>query len=462
MMRRLFSLRLYSLLIYCAVPFALAAVLWRGLRDRRHWQALGERFGWGRRLNSAPSIWLHAVSLGEMSAAAPLLRALRLKYPQYPLVLTTATLTGRARAAGLFGDGAEVRFLPYDTPGAVARFLDRIRPCLAIIVETELWPNLFAECERRGVPLMLASARLSAKSVGRYRRLGNLFRGVFSAVSLVAAQSVEDAERFIAIGAQSARTRVVGNIKFDVSLGAAAIEEGRALRASSGGARPTWIAGSTHAGEEEQVLAAHETLRGGLPDALLLLAPRHPERFEAVADLLTRRQLRFTRRSRGGEPGGPERNGAEPGGAEPGGVERGGAQVVLVDTVGELESLYASADAAFVGGSLVPIGGHNLLEPAALGLPVLTGPYHFNGRDIARLMLVQGAALQVGNAQELAAALARLLADPQERRRIGAIGRHIVESNRGSVARLLELIEPWLQAPAPSPLPAAASPAAGC
>jgi 3-deoxy-D-manno-octulosonic-acid transferase len=462
MMRRLFSLRLYSLLIYCAVPFALAAVLWRGLRDRRHWQALGERFGWGRRLNSAPSIWLHAVSLGEMSAAAPLLRALRLKYPQYSLVLTTATLTGRARAAGLFGDGAEVRFLPYDTPGAVARFLDRIRPCLAIIVETELWPNLFAECERRGVPLMLASARLSAKSVGRYRRLGNLFRGVFSAVSLVAAQSVEDAERFIAIGAQSARTRVVGNIKFDVSLGAAAIEEGRALRASSGGARPTWIAGSTHAGEEEQVLAAHETLRGGLPDALLLLAPRHPERFEAVADLLTRRQLRFTRRSRGGEPGGPERNGAEPGGAEPGGVERGGAQVVLVDTVGELESLYASADAAFVGGSLVPIGGHNLLEPAALGLPVLTGPYHFNGRDIARLMLVQGAALQVGNAQELAAALARLLADPQERRRIGAIGRHIVESNRGSVARLLELIEPWLQAPAPSPLPAAASPAAGC
>jgi 3-deoxy-D-manno-octulosonic-acid transferase len=451
MMRRLFSLRVYSLLIYCAVPFAFAAVLWRGLRDRRHWQALGERFGWGRRLNSAPSIWLHAVSLGEMSAAAPLLRALRLKYPQYPLVLTTATLTGRARAAGLFGDGAEVRFLPYDTPGAVARFLDRIRPCLAIIVETELWPNLFAECERRGVPLVLASARLSAKSVARYRRLGNLFRGVFSAVSLVAAQTAEDAERFIAIGAQSARTRVVGNIKFDLGLGAEAIDKGRALRVSFGAARPTWIAGSTHAGEEEQVLAAHEKLRDGLPDALLLLVPRHPDRFEAVADLLRRRQVRFTRRS--GAGGG---SGSEPIGA---------AQVVLVDTVGELESLYASADAAFVGGSLVPIGGHNLLEPAALGLPVLTGPHHFNGKDIARLMLDQGAALQVGNAQELAAALARLLADPQERRRIGAIGRHIVESNRGSVARLLDLTEPWLTGPAPSPAPAAASaanPAAGC
>ena len=441
MMRRRFSLRLYSLLIYCAVPFALGAVLWRGLRDRRHWQGLGERFGGGRRLNAAPSIWLHAVSLGEMSAAAPLVRALRLKYPQYPLVLTTATLTGRARAAVLFGDGAEVRFLPYDTPGAVARFLDRIRPRLALIVETELWPNLFAECERRGVPLVLASARLSAKSVARYRRLGNLFRGLFSAVSLVAAQTDEDAERFIAIGAQRARTRVVGNIKFDTSLGAEAIDKGRALRVSFGAARPTWIAGSTHAGEEEQVLAAHETLRNGLPDALLLLVPRHPDRFEAVAELLSRRQLRFTRRSGGGG---------------------GGAQVLLVDTVGELESLYASADAAFVGGSLVPIGGHNLLEPAALGLPVLTGPHHFNGKDIARLMLDQGAALQVGNAQELAAALARLLADPQERRRIGDIGRHIVESNRGSVARLLGLIEPWLPAPAPSPVPAAASPAAGC
>jgi 3-deoxy-D-manno-octulosonic-acid transferase len=475
MMRRLFSLRLYSLLIYCAVPFALGAVLWRGLRDRRHWQALGERFGGGRPLNAAPSIWLHAVSLGEMSAAAPLVRALRLKYPQYPLVLTTATLTGRARAAALFGDGAQVRFLPYDTPGAVARFLDRIRPRLALIVETELWPNLFAECERRGVPLVLASARLSAKSVARYGRLGNLFRGLFSAVSLVAAQTVEDAERFIAIGAQRARTRVVGNIKFDTSLGAEAIDKGRALRASFGAARPTWIAGSTHAGEEEQVLAAHETLREGLPDALLLLVPRHPDRFEAVAELLSRRQLRFTRRSSGGigissssssGGGGGSGGGGDDSGGEPGGVEaRGAAQVLLVDTVGELESLYASADAAFVGGSLVPIGGHNLLEPAALGLPVLTGPHHFNGKDIARLMLDQGAALQVGNAQELAAALARLLADPQERRRIGDIGRHIVESNRGSVARLLELIEPWLPAPAPSPVPAAgsaASPAAGC
>ncbi len=433
--------RLYSLLIYCAVPFAFALVLWRGLRDRSYWQGLSERFGWGRRLISAPAIWLHAVSLGEMSAAAPLVRALRSRYPENPLVLTSATPTGRARARSLFGDSVDVRFLPYDTPGAVARFLDRVRPRLAVLMETELWPNLFEQCERRGVPLVLASARLSAKSVSRYRRLGRLFRGIFSASSLIAAQTALDAERFIAIGAESARIRVMGNIKFDMELSAGAIDQGRELRASFGSARPTWIAGSTHAGEEEQVLAAHDELRGS---TLLLLVPRHPDRFRAVADLLSSRGVRFTRRSSGMPPD-------------------AATQVVLVDSVGELAALYAAADVAFVGGSLVPIGGHNLLEPAALGLPVLTGPYQSNGQDIARLLLQQGAALQVADARELAAALTRLLADPAARQRIGAIGRHIVESNRGSVARLLELIEPLMAGPAPpGPMPAAERPSASC
>jgi 3-deoxy-D-manno-octulosonic-acid transferase len=420
--------RWYSLVTYAAVPFAFVVVLWRGLRDRSYWQGLSERFGGGARIGSAPSIWLHAVSLGEMSAAAPLVRALRLKYPQNPLVLTTATPTGRARAKSLFGDAVDVRFLPYDMPGAVARFLDRVRPRLAIIMETELWPNLYAQCERRGVPLVLASARLSAKSVSRYRRFGGLFRETFSASSLIAAQTQGDAERFIAIGAQSARTHVVGNIKFDIESRDEA--SGRELRASLGmSARPTWIAGSTHAGEDEQVLAAHEALLAGAPDTLLILAPRHPDRFRAVADLLNGRGLRFARRSEGGAPG-------------------GAAQVILVDTVGELGALYAAADVAFVGGSLVPVGGHNLLEPAALGIPVLTGPYYSNGKDIARLLLARSAALLVNDAQELAAAVKRLLADPVERRRVGAAGKEIVESNRGSVARLLALIDPLLQEPA--------------
>ncbi len=437
--------RLYSVLTFCLAPFAFAVVLWRGVRDRGYWQGLPERFGWGAKLDGGPTIWLHAVSLGEMSAAAPLVRALRTRYPQYALVLTTGTPTGRARARGLFID-ADVRFVPYDTPSAVSRFLDLTRPTLAIIMETELWPNLFQECERRGVPVVLASARLSAKSVARYVRFGDLFRGIFSDNLLLAAQTQEDAERFIAIGAESARTHLVGNIKFDLELSPGVIDRGHELRAAFGANRPVWIAGSTHAGEEEQVLAAHAQLRGAKPEALLLLVPRHPERFANVADLLRRQNLRFVRRSLGAA------NGAAPAGE---------AHVVLVDTVGELAALYAAADVAFVGGSLVPIGGHNLLEPAALGLPVLTGPSYTNGKDIARLLLKQGAALQVANAAELAAALRSLLSDPAARQRMGASGRQIVAANRGSVRRLLSLIEPLLPDPA-SLKPAAARPSTGC
>jgi 3-deoxy-D-manno-octulosonic-acid transferase len=337
----------------------------------------------------------------------------------------------------LFGDAVDVRFLPYDTPGAVARFMDRIQPRLAVIMETELWPNLYRQCERRGVPMVLASARLSAKSVARYRRLGSLARGIFSATSLIAAQTAVDAERFVAIGAPRDRTCVAGNIKFDLDIGPGVMEAGRALRSFFGSSRPVWVAGSTHAGEEALVLAAHTELP---PDVLLLLVPRHPERFDAVAQLLAQGGWKFARRSGGAPPDAEVR-------------------VVLVDSVGVLAALYAAADAAFVGGSLVPIGGHNLLEPAALGVPVLTGPFTANGREIAQLLLSQGAALQVADAHELAAALRRLLSDPAERQRMGDSGRQIVESNRGSVARLLGLIEPLVD-PAAQAARAAARPSA--
>jgi 3-deoxy-D-manno-octulosonic-acid transferase len=375
---------------------------------------------------SAPTVWLHAVSLGEMSAAAPLIHAIQTRHSQIPLLLTTATPAGRARAQALFGAYVDVRFLPYDTPGSVRRFLARARPRLAIIMETELWPNLYKECERRGVRLVLANARLSAKSVARYRRLGSLFSGLFTTNVQVAAQSAEDAARFQSIGSAPQRIHVAGNVKFDLQLAAGIIDQGRSLRAAFGSGRPVWIAGSTHAGEEQQLLDAHARLLAEMPDALLLLVPRHKDRFAAVAELLARRGVRFARRSGGVAPD-------------------AGSQVLLVDTVGELALLYASADVAFVGGSLVAVGGHNLLEPAALGLPVLTGPYYFNSREIALLLLERGAALQVADAQELAAVLRRLLDDPEERRRIGTAGKQIVESNRGSVARLLALMAPWLE-----------------
>ena len=414
------------------MPAALAALLWRGLRDHRYWQGLSERLGFGRTL-SAPGIWLHAVSLGEMSAAAPLARALRLRFPEIPLLITTATPAGRARAAALFDGVADIRFLPYDAPGAVRRFLERARPRAALIMETELWPNLLRECERGGIPVLLASARLSQKSVSRYRRFGSLFAGVFGKQLLVAAQSAEDAERFKSIGADAERTLVLGNVKFDLEFDDAIVQAGRALRVALAAGRPVWIAGSTHPGEEEQLLDAHALLLQSLPRALLLLAPRHADRFTAVAELLGRRGVGFARRSRMAE------------GAQAPALPSA-TTVLLVDTVGELGMLYAAADAAFVGGSLVPIGGHNLLEPAALGLPVLTGPSCFNGREIAQLLLARGAALQVNSARELAAALERLLADPRAREQMGSIGRQIIAANRGSVARIIALIEPWLPA----------------
>jgi 3-deoxy-D-manno-octulosonic-acid transferase len=414
------------------VPVALAAILWRGFSDRHYWRGIGERLGFGRAL-LVPSIWLHAVSLGEMSAAAPLVRALRLRFPDMALLVTTATPAGRARAAALFDGRADIRYLPYDTPGAVRRFLGRTHPRAAIIMETELWPNLLRQCERSGIPVLLASARLSLRSVSRYRRFGGLFAGLFSKNLVVAAQSAEDAERFKSIGAAAERTLVVGNVKFDVGVDAGVVQAGRALRAAVAGARPVWIAGSTHAGEEEQLLDAHSSLLTSTPDAILLLVPRHKDRFAAVGELLARRGVRFARRSRmaSGEEA-PRLPDDTP--------------VLLVDTVGELATLYASADVAFVGGSLVAVGGHNLLEPAALGLPVLTGPSHFNGEEIAQLLLARGAALEVESAQDLAATLQRLLAAPQLREQIGAIGKEIIAANRGSVARLLALIEPWLPA----------------
>jgi 3-deoxy-D-manno-octulosonic-acid transferase len=423
--------KLYSLAIRVAAPVAFSVLLLRGFRDRAYWQALGERFGFAggpaMEVTPQPCIWLHAVSLGEVAASASLVRALAARYSEVRIVLTTATPTGRARARALFGERVEVRYLPYDLPAAVRRFLARTRPQIGIIVETELWPNLFREATLRGIPLLLASARLSATSVSRYRRFGSLFRGLFAPNVWVAAQTRTDAERFAAIGAAASRLRVVGNLKYDIEVGADTVRDGLALRSRNFGVRPVWVAGSTHEGEEQQVLAAHARVRARHATALLLLVPRHPQRFDAVATLLTRAQVPFVRRSTGAPIGADD-------------------SVLLVDTVGELLTFYAAADVAFVGGSLTPVGGHNLLEPAALGVPVLTGPSDFNGRDSAALLLEVGAARRVTDAAELGEAVDSLLADGAARLAQGAAGREAVASSRGSVARLLALIEERINA----------------
>ena len=402
-------------------------LLWRGLRDRSYWHNFPERFGFGERL--APhGVWLHAVSVGEVQACAPLVNALCRHHPGLPLTVTTFTPTGAARARALFGNIAQVRYMPYDLPGAVRRFLNRVDPRLAVIFETELWPNLYRECGRRRVPLVLASARISARSAGRYRRLGTLFRDTLSQTAVVAAQGPQDAKRFRELGAAPASTHVTGNIKFDFELPPDIAARGARLREQYARQRPLWVAGSTHGGGEElAVLAAHQRVRATHPQALLVLAPRHPPRFAEVAQLLRESGVSFVRRSAG-----------------PAGSGGAGCAVLLLDSLGELLDFYAAADVAFVGGSLVPVGGHNLLEPAALGVPILIGPHNFNSEEIARLLIARGAAQVVHGGPELGARVGGLLQDPDARERMGAQGRAAVDGNRGALGRLLALIEPLL------------------
>ena len=432
---------LYLCVVYLLAPIVGIAMLLRGFRDHSYWHNFGERFGLGAVPDGGPCLWVHAVSVGEIQASAALVRALRERYPDEPLVVTTVTPTGAQRARELFAGIAHVRYVPYDLPGSVRRFFDRVRPRVAIILETELWPNLYHECGRRGVPLVLASARISPRSIGRYRRLAALFREALANGIVIAAQSPADADRFRFIGANPLRTHVMGNIKFDFALPEATQARGAALRAEHAAGRPVWVAGSTHAKEEDLLLDAHRLVRSRHPDALLILVPRHPARFAEVRAALESQGVGVAARSR------RERCVA-------------GTEVYLGDTLGELVMLYAAGDVAFVGGSLVPIGGHNLLEPAALGLPVLTGPHTFNAEDIAQLLVAEGGAEVVDSAAALGARAAELLGDAAARARMGARGKAVAEANRGALSRLLALLEPVIAATKPAPLARARPPAA--
>ncbi len=413
----------YVLLSYLLAPVVAAFLFIRGFRNRAYWDRFGERFGFSKTNLGSPSIWVHAVSVGEVQAAAPLVRALMQRYPGVPLVVTTVTPTGAARVQAIFGDSVTHLYAPYDLPGAVRRFFDRARPRLAIIIETELWPNLYHECGRRRVPLVLASARVSPLSVTKYRRFVGLFREALSHGIVIAAQSESDADRFRSLGANPARTHVTGNIKFDFEPPPELSERGRGFRAEHAPGRRVWVAGSTHEGEEEQVLEAMQLVRQRLPDVLLMLVPRHPERFNAVATLLEDRGWSVVTRSSGMSC-------------------TADTDVLLVDTLGELTMVYAAADIAFVGGSLVPIGGHNLLEPVALGKPVLIGPHTFNAADIAEMFIEQHAAMRVDDARDLAYRLVEWLEAPDKARDYGERGRELLRQNRGALERLLRLIDP--------------------
>ncbi|AMN46088.1 3-deoxy-D-manno-octulosonic-acid transferase [Steroidobacter denitrificans] len=419
---------IYNVLVHLATPPALAAILLRGLRNPAHRGRLGERLGYVR-LDAAGDasdrLWIHAVSVGEVQAAAVLLRSLQRRYPRYRLLVTTATPTGARRVRDLFGDQVQHAYLPYDLPGAVRRFLSAARPAIAIVMEREIWPNLFCECAGRGIPVLLASARLTERSMRLHRRFAALFAPALDKV-IVAAQTAADAQRFLAIGAPAPQVHVTGNIKFDMEVDEGLPQAGDALRAAQFPDRLVWVAGSTHEGEEDVLLDAHRRVCLQHPGCLLVLAPRHPERFDPVRACLKARGVRFASRSAGTSVGAD-------------------TEVLLVDTLGELMLFYAAGDIAFVGGSLVPVGGHNLLEPAVLARPIVVGPYNFNGPDIARMFLDSGAAVEAASAAPLAKIIIELAGDTARRVAMGHLGRRIVTDNRGAAAHMVQLIEASLR-----------------
>jgi 3-deoxy-D-manno-octulosonic-acid transferase len=413
---------LYTLLLYLLMPLVLLRLAWRGLRAPAYWHRWAERFGFIEPALGERVIWIHAVSVGEVQAAVPLVRALLENYPAYSLLLTTVTPTGSARVTALFGEEVAHVYAPYDLPGAVRRFFQRTRPQLAIIMETELWPNLFHACRARQVPLLLVNARLSARSVAGYRRVKSLVGKTLANVSGIAAQGEADAARFVQLGAPPECVSVSGNLKFEQRIPPGLLERAAVLRREWGVDRPVWVAASTHEGEDEQLLEVFEQLRGRFAECLLVLVPRHPERFAAVAELCRQHGLNIVLRS--------ERRRCE-----------ADTQVFVGDSMGELPLFLAAADVAFVGGSLVPHGGHNLLEPAALGVPVASGPHVFNFTEICELLLQAGACEVVDNGDELAAILGRWLADANERHRVGERGRQVVEKNRGALQTVLTIID---------------------
>ena len=420
--------------MYLAMPLVLLRIAWRGVGNRAYWSRVAERFGLGPPLGgpggAVETLWLHAVSVGEVQAALPLVRALRARRPQVRMVMTTTTPTGMERVRHAFGSEVIHRYAPYDLPGATRRFLDRVEPRLAIFVETEIWPNLVHQCHRRAIPVLFANARLSERSAAGYRRLGGLMRQTLTRVAAIAAQSEEDARRLREIGAPFERVVVTGSTKFDVAVSASTREAGQVLRRQLGVERSVWIAASTHEGEEEQVLEAFAIVRRAVPACLLVLVPRHPERFARVAALCRRQGFQVSLRS-----------GASEGSRD--------VDVFVGDTMGELPVFYAASDVAFVGGSLVDVGGHNMLEPAALGVPVLLGPSLRNFADISDRLCRERAAEVVEGVESLALAVIRHLGDANLRHRTGECGRRFVERNRGAGERVLALVERSLAA-APS------------
>ncbi|HAV44508.1 lipid IV(A) 3-deoxy-D-manno-octulosonic acid transferase [Halomonas aquamarina] len=414
-------------LAYSAALYGLAPLIgWRIWREQVPTYSRLQRLGLCLEpLPPPPRIWLHCASVGEVRAARPLIEGLLARFPHYSLLLTTMTATGAQQALALIAEQGATdqprlahRFLPLDFPGAAKRFVARVRPALAILFETELWPNLLYACRRQAVPVAVVNGRLSPRAFSRYQRLRPLMESALANVTWLAAKSSQDAERFQALGCAPSTTSVVGSLKFEQPLPTKALKESECLLQAWDG-RPVWVAGSTREGEEALLLSAHRQLLKHFPEALLVLVPRHPQRFDDVAQLCERDGWEVSRRSQQ-QPVTPS------------------TQVYLGDTLGELSALYGAGSVAYVGGSLVPLGGHNVLEPAALGKPVLCGPSLENFSDVAEPLLAAKALTVVDSVAALASALAEYIACPQRARQAGEAGQAVIEAHRGALSRTLD------------------------
>ena len=413
---------IYTLFLFLSLPLIVFRLWWRGRANKGYRRRLVESFGIFKAPKENNGLWLHAVSLGESVAATPFIQAFQKKFPHLPITISTTTVTGAARIKSTFGDSVFHVYFPYDLPFCITTFLKKIRPKLFIITETERWPNCLHYCRQQKIPVVIMNARVSPRSFNRYKRLGFFMRDMLSALTVVAAQSKEDGERFLELGLEPDRLIIAGNTKFDVPEKAGIHEKAYALRNSWGMERPAFAAASTHPGEELQVLEAFKKIQKEFSNALLMIIPRHPERFGTVATLIESQGFKMVARSQQHERI-PQK-----------------VEVFLGDTMGELELFYAASDVAFVGGSLVPVGCHNLLEAAALSIPILTGPHVFNSVDMNKLLIEAGGAVRVTDSESIAKAVIHWFSNPADRLKAGEAAKAAFKGQQGAVQKIMEAL----------------------
>lgn len=414
--------QVYSTLCYLSVPIVLGRLLWRSRNNPAYRQRWSERFGFLPKNIPQNCLWVHSVSVGETIAAVPLVKGFQKLHPDVPVVITTMTINGAKQVVSSFGQSVTHVYVPYDLPDAVNRFIDRVRPKMLLIIETELWPNLLHICAQRKIPIFLANARLSERSAKRYAQFKTLVSLMMKNITQAAVQTQIEAQRFISLGLPVERIQVTGTVKFDVVVSDEIMQKGKQLREQIGADRSVWIAASTHQGEEEIILEAFKLIKQKYPHLLLILVPRHPERAKDVATLCQNANFQivlFTEQK----------------------AITNAVDIYLTDTIGQLMMQYVAADIAFVGGSLNTTGGHNVLEPAVLGKPVITGPQMFNFVESTQLLKQAGALWQINDATELAGKVIELLQDPAQREQAGKAGQQVIEKNRGAVQKHLQLIE---------------------